>query len=143
MEYNEWRLPRGNRDITQTATLGYDIPESEMSHLYDELLNEGGSGGNWYQTDDFANIKQTSIYWLEKQKVTGFPNAPKATIDFNWVGEQFVGLDTKDYNVLAVFDGEIVSSGPGPVDPVPEPGTYALLTIGMIGLAGLRKKFKK
>ncbi len=35
------------------------------------------------------------------------------------------------------------SATPGGQDPVPEPGTYLLLTVGLIGLAGVRKKFKK
>jgi hypothetical protein len=36
----------------------------------------------------------------------------------------------------------VISEGPGPA-PVPEPATMLLLGVGMIGLAGARKKYKR
>jgi len=60
------------------------------------------------------------------------------TFSFYRGGQGYDGLDSIN-NVWAVMDGDVASL----LNPVPVPPTVLLLASGLVGLAGLRKKFRK
>jgi len=58
------------------------------------------------------------------------------SFSYNTIGYWY-SLSDESYNLYIDFEGS------GTVAPIPEPGTMLLLGTGLIGLAGLRRKFKK
>lgn len=130
----DWRLPAADPTCASV-----DCINSEMGHLfYTEL-----SGTAWNPIANssdpdlnlFTNIRLDSNqrwYWTS----TSFPGY-SAHRNFNF----YYGWQSNNYNyseqpAWAVHDGDVGS-------PVPLPGAIWLLGSGLIGIVGIRRKFKK
>jgi len=150
-----WRLPNtvdgpNVYGANGATTSGYNITTSEMGHLfYTELGNKGFYDANWhYQSDyglankgPFANLKP-DYYWSGTVYSKDTGSAWGFSLN---VGLQFTQNEGPYCNALAVHDGDVLGNGVvlnGP-SPVPIPPTVWLLGSGLIGLVGLKKRFKK
>ena len=148
--YTDWRLPKVD-DIDEHQGCswwsfngpycGYnvDTSKSEIAHLfYDELNNLANfdTSGNYQPVHGlrnkgpFQNLYESS-YWL---------SAYKGSDRFAWRfkfdnGLQTINSKNMHYYAIAVRNGDVA--------PVPEPSTFLLLGGGLLGIAGLRRKFKK
>ena len=140
--FDDWRLPATVDGpivfgFDGTTTVGYNITNSEMGHLYyTELGNKGffatdgtnpQPGWGLINTGDFLNLNST-VYW------SGTEFASNAF--FAWVFTFSTGFqDTLDkstnFSALAVRAGDVAAA-----EPVPEPSTMMLMGIGLAGLAG-------
>lgn len=146
----DWRLPTTVDGLfvegfDGTTTGGWKVTNSEMGHLYfTELGNlaqrdtSGNlqAGGGLTNTGDFQNLLP-NVYWSGTEYATN--------TDFAWYfrfdgGRQDVSskLNLTNFFALAVRDGDVAPVS----DPIPEPPTWTLLGIGLIGIAvvSIRKK---
>ena len=143
--FDDWRLPATDAfysgwGFDGTTTAGYNITNSEMGYLYySELNNKGyldtsGNVQSGYGLNNQAPFHElnSGYYWMDKLN-QDMPNE-------GWyyrtpVGSQ--GTHNKEYlhYALAVRDGNVA--------PVPVPPTIFLLGSGLVGLAGVRRKFKE
>lgn len=142
-----WRLPNtvdgycveGNNG---TTTCGYNITTSEMGHLYyTELGNIGYRGVDGSYPPDwglknkgpFINLRSDMSYWSIEYSLY-----PACAWDFV-MGGGSQGNVYKEGNfrlyALAVHEGNVGA-------PVPIPDAVWLLGSGLIGLIGLKRKFK-
>jgi len=126
-----------------TTTGGYNITTSEMGHLfYTELGNKGyyDVKGNYQagyyglsNTGPFTNLLP-SLYWSGAEYALNSTAAWCFTFfDGSLNGDYPKGVN--DY-ALAVHSGDVGA-------PVPIPGTILLFAPGLVGLAALRRGFKK
>ncbi len=140
-----WRLPTTVDGTYQygydgTTTAGYNITTSEMGHLYYEELGNLGvfntsgnvqSGYGLTNTGDFDNLV-ASWYWSG----TEYANNPVHAWNFFMDGgSQFTNFKNGDDYGLAVRSGQVSA-----VDPIPEPCTMLLLSMGLVSLAGYGRK---
>lgn len=144
----DWRLPDANPSTPYytygndgSTSAGYNITSSEMGHLYyTELGNIGyyttggipQSGWGLQNTIPFANLHPFH-YWSGTEYdpdntmawSTGFYYGPQDNTDKYFV-----------FYALAVCPGIVTAAS------VPEPGTMMLMGSGLVGLVGMRRRFK-
>ncbi|MGK2898806.1 MAG: PEP-CTERM sorting domain-containing protein [Burkholderiaceae bacterium] len=116
--YTDWRLP------TSDTCSGYNCTGSEMGHLYyTELGNL--AGGPMTNTGGFQNLQLIS-HWSG----TGVGSFGGFFFDLP-SGSQGSAGNINLYDAMAVREGDVPSTVPG----VPEPETYALMLLGLAGVA--------
>lgn len=124
-----WRLP----DAGTSPTAGYNVITSEMGNLfYNELgLDAGSTSAAELNATNFDNLI-ARWYWSGTECA---PNSDSAW-DFNMTsGEQYNRYKTTYYYGLALLSGQVSAA-----DPVPEPATLLLISTGIAGFAGYRRK---
>jgi hypothetical protein len=138
-----WRLPATvdgpwAYGTDGTTTAGYNITTSEMGHLFYTELGDKGyadvngniqSGWGLVNTGPFTNLRP-SFYWSG----TEYALSPSGAWTFYFVGgvQDYFYKDYEFY-ALAVHDGAVV----------PIPGAIFLFAPGLVGLAAVRRRFKK
>ena len=121
--FADWRLPQA--EFVCHPVFGC-TGSSEMGHLRAVELGNP-PGGSMSNAGDFVNL-QLALYWSG----TDFPSvSPTAwALDMRDGGEGTVPLDAALY-AMAVRDGDVPA--------IPEPGTYALMLVGLAGLTLWRR----
>ena len=129
----DWRLPAAD----PTCTSDVNCINSEMGHLfYTEL-----SGTAWTSIDTssdpdlnlFTNIQLgQKWYWTSTPSTTYSGASWTFNFTYGWQDELY---NYSEQPVWAVHDGDVAS--------VPLPGAVWLLGSCLIGLVGIRKRFKK
>jgi hypothetical protein len=124
--YADWRLPTTPLTTTGAACAGPNCTDSEMGHLwYVELGNTAvwppPSGG--FNRGGFQNFE--GVYWSGTESTTQ-PATNAWGFNSN-AGLQGGFSKRSTQPAMAVRDGDVT--------PVPEPQTYALMLLGIVGLA--------
>jgi hypothetical protein len=130
--YNDWRLP----SVGENPVIGYNATGSEMGYLY--YTPEPNGLGNLAGVDisnkgPFINLEY-GTYWTNTEYDLDPQNAWTFFFGYGAQSPDRKYL-TNNYYAWAVHDGDLAL--------VPIPGAVWLLGSGLVGLLGLRKKFKK
>lgn len=134
--YTDWRLPVTYQNAAGSG--GYNS-NSEMGDLYYNEL--GNTAGSFTNAGPFFNIMDywywTSVDFVDPDFVMVFSFLDISNSPTNEAGWEDAG---GKYGVTWTWLVRDVETAPA---PVPEPSTILLVAIGLIGLAGFRKKLKK
>jgi hypothetical protein len=120
-----WRLP--NIDVTSSCA-GYlcNSTGSELGHMY--YSNLGGAPNSGVSSVLFSDIR-AGQYWARQLNLLDLEQA--ITLDFS-DGYQDADFKTEPVGaVWAVADGDALAA-------VPEPGSFAMLSMGLLALLGVR-----
>jgi hypothetical protein len=141
-EYGDIRTawaPESKNGTEEFLTLGFGTP------VYADgvTIRETYGNGFVYQVDVLDMSDSLSTVWTGND-----PSAPGSPVDYlvNWDQTSFLVKGVKIYvdtdnnpNTWEEIDAVQLSGDA----PVPEPSTMLLLASGLIGLTGLRRKFRK
>jgi hypothetical protein len=118
-----WRLP-GPINPSASPCSGSNCTDTEVGYLY--YITLGNTYGNPTNSGPFQNIIQ--IFW------TGWEFSSDKAWSFNFfIGGQQAEYKSTPRTPWAVHDGMVT--------PIPIPSTLLLLSSGLLGLAGFRRKF--
>ncbi|MBI4849240.1 MAG: PEP-CTERM sorting domain-containing protein [Nitrospirae bacterium] len=153
--YDDWRLPTtvdgpSVYGYDGTTTVGYNITNSELGHLfYEELGNKGqyDTSGNLTgcgfpnptcltNKGFFQHLQpdMSGIYWSGTEY-------SDASISAAWLFMTDDGLQVGGWNNASPVYA--IAVRPGDVSTVPEPGTLLLLGSGLAALVGFRKRLRR
>ncbi len=132
-----WRLPTAlNADGTGPCN-GFNCTGSEMGHLFYNELGVTKFNSILSSVDPdlalFSNV-QHILYWSGTE-LAPFPDSAWV-FNFN-DGGQFAGFKTRELFAWAVHSGDVGASA------VPEPGTIALMGLGLVGLLGFGRRQRR
>lgn len=137
---NQWALPT-TVDSPLSAGSNMRPPSTSSSQMAELFFGQLGQSGTPTQpitmthNDSyslFTNMKNSS-YWSGTQNTDSINTGPTNAWFFNSaLGSQNVNLKSETFYALAL--------SPGEVSAVPEPGAAWLLGIGLLGMAGLRRR---
>ncbi|UUX94072.1 PEP-CTERM sorting domain-containing protein [Aquabacterium sp. J223] len=128
-----WRLPR---------FLGSGPGPSEVSHMHCVTLgnrtpgscNSGPPPWNFVNSGPFQNLNNNWV-WLDEEDPSSGPPPHAWAFAGDAVSAYHTSeVITADFSAWAVRDGDV------PLPAIPEPGTWALMALGIAGLAAARFK---
>jgi hypothetical protein len=122
--YDDWRLPTGAPNGNNGNT------EGEMRHLYYNLGNT--AGGPLINAGPFVNLELSRSYWTS----TSYTVDPNLACNISFTN----GNQNHDHKVSWLYAWAVRD---GDVTPVPIPTAIWLLGSGLVGLIGIRRRFKK
>jgi hypothetical protein len=142
VDYSDWRLPTAlNNEGGIYPCAGYNCIGSEMGHLFHTEGNLAMVGNIEHSIldstilDDYFTNMQGYGYWSSTEYDGSLPPYNTAWFFDNSNGRQSNSSIYSEYYAWAVRDGDI--------SQVPEPASMLLFGLGLIGLAGVRRKFQK
>lgn len=117
-----WRLPEGSR-----CHIDAWVSSNELSHLWHIGLGNA-EGGSMTNMGGFNNVQAASRYWTGTLESPGWA----ATVGFADGDVGFLPVDAWPVYSIIVRDGDVT--------PVPEPATYSLMLLGLVGLIAANRK---
>jgi len=123
-----WTLP------TSDSCTGYGCTESQMGHLFYTELGLSPQNNLFNSSQyPFINLSGDTYYWSSTTRITESNEVQAFFFGLNY-GYQNSSPKNTPYYAIAVHEGRVA---------VPEPASILLVGIGLLGVAGLRRKFQE
>ncbi len=133
--FNDWRLPMTlipDSSCDSAPGTGNNCTGSEMGHLYNiELGGMAGITGSGGDGRPFTNLHFT-YYWSSLEDTSNPSRVWR--FDFGRNEQVLLNKNPGGFFAFAVRDGDVSSIS------VPEPSTFGLAALGIIGLVAVRKR---
>ena len=133
--FNNWRLPMTLIPDSSCDRFGLGCTGSEMGHLYNiELGGRAGLIASGGDGRPFTNLNFT-YYWSGTEYAADPSRVWRVDFGFNAEGVQVaLNKNPASFFAFAVRDGDVSSV------PVPEPSLLGLTALGIVGIAGSRRR---